>query len=141
MSKISEHPLEQGGDPIPNEHAKAPLFQSRSDYEKAVHLIEHLIESAPDNPLIDMICAKIDAYENAAPEFAAFNERLAQSEDSVSILRTLMDQYQLNTTDFQNELGSRSYVSRILRGERGLTLEHIKKLSARFGIPASIFIR
>ena len=38
-----------------------------------------------------------------------------------------MDQYQLNTTDFKEELGSRSYVSRILNGERNLTLEHIKK--------------
>lgn len=114
---------------------------SRPDYEKAVQLVEHLVENDPDNPLIDMICAKIDAYENAAPEFAEFNQRLAKSNDGVAALRTLMDQYNLNTTDFGNELGSRSYVSRILNGERGLTLEHIKNLSKRFGIPASIFIR
>lgn len=113
---------------------------SREDYEKAVQLVEYLVENDPDNPLIDLICAKIDAYEKTAPEFAEFNERLAKSNGGVAALRTLMDQYHLNTTDFQDELGSRSYVSRILNGERGLTLEHIKKLSARFNIPASIFI-
>ncbi|EJV1664992.1 TPA: helix-turn-helix domain-containing protein [Proteus mirabilis] len=113
---------------------------SRTDYEQAVQLVEHLVENDPDNPLIDMICAKIDAYEKTAPEFAEFNERLANSDSGVAALRTLMDQYHLNTTDFQEELGSRSYVSRILKGERGLTLEHIKKLSARFNIPATIFI-
>ncbi len=53
---------------------------SRTDYEKAVQSVEHLVEHDPSNPLIDTICAKIDAYENNAPEFAAFNEFLAQSD-------------------------------------------------------------
>lgn len=113
---------------------------SRSDYQSAIQLVEQLIENDPDNPLIDMISAKIDAYENNAPEFKEFNELLVKSNSGIAVLRVLMDQYNLKTTDFQNELGSRSYVSRILKGERGLTLEHIKNLSVRFGIPASIFI-
>ncbi|MCK9781007.1 helix-turn-helix domain-containing protein, partial [Proteus columbae] len=90
---------------------------------------------------IDMLCHKIDEYENSAPEFRVFNARLNQCDDAIAVLRTLMDQYQLNTTDFKEELGSRSYVSRILNGERNLTLEHIKKLSVRFNLPVSIFIK
>ncbi|MEX3026632.1 MULTISPECIES: helix-turn-helix domain-containing protein [Proteus] len=115
--------------------------QSRKDYEEGVKLVEYLVEHDPDNPLIDMLCHKIDEYENSAPEFGAFNARLNQCDDAIAVLRTLMDQYQLNTTDFKEELGSRSYVSRILNGERNLTLEHIKKLAARFNVPVSIFIK
>lgn len=114
---------------------------SRKDYEDAVKLVEYLVEYDPDNPMVDMLCTKIDEYENTASEFHAFNSKLNKCDDSISVLRTLMDQYKLNTTDFKNELGSRSYVSRILNGERGLTLEHIKKLASRFNLPVSIFIK
>ncbi|MEQ4922816.1 helix-turn-helix domain-containing protein [Proteus hauseri] len=114
---------------------------SRKDYEDGVKLVEYLVEHSPDNPLIDMLCTKIDEYENSAPEFQAFNEKLNKCDDAIAVLRTLMDQYNLNTTDFEDELGSRSYVSRILNGERNLTLEHIKKLAFRFNLPASLFIK
>ncbi|PHM74865.1 helix-turn-helix domain-containing protein [Xenorhabdus kozodoii] len=114
---------------------------SHKDYEDAVKLVEYLVEHDPDNPLVDMICTKIDEYENNAPKFRAFNAILNECDDSIAVLRTLMDQYGLNTTDFKAELGSRSYVSRILNGERGLTLDHMKKLASRFGLPVSIFIR
>ncbi|HCJ9604691.1 TPA: helix-turn-helix domain-containing protein, partial [Escherichia coli] len=37
-------------------------------------------------------------------------------------------------------IGSKSMVSRVLSGERKLTVEHIRKLSARFGISPALFI-
>jgi HTH-type transcriptional regulator/antitoxin HigA len=38
------------------------------------------------------------------------------------------------------EIGSQSLVSKILNGERKLTVEHIKYLSKRFGVSPSVFI-
>ncbi|MNC82704.1 Antitoxin HigA [compost metagenome] len=58
----------------------------------------------------------------------------------IAVLRTLMDQYELNQNDFQQEIGSKSMVSRVLRGERQLTTEHIRKLAQRFGISPALFI-
>ncbi|WP_426575240.1 helix-turn-helix domain-containing protein (plasmid) [Xenorhabdus stockiae] len=113
---------------------------SRKDYEEAIKLVEYLIEHEPDSPLVDMLTDKIDNYENQAPEFAEFNERLANIHGGVAILRVLMDQYSLNQTDFEDEIGKRSLVSRILKGERSLTLDAMRKLSVRFGIPVSVFI-
>ncbi|MCC8379072.1 helix-turn-helix domain-containing protein (plasmid) [Xenorhabdus stockiae] len=113
---------------------------SRKDYEEAIKLVEYLIEHEPDSPLVDMLTDKIDNYENQAPEFAEFNERLANIHGGVAILRVLMDQYGLNQTDFEDEIGKRSLVSRILKGERSLTLDAMRKLSVRFGIPVSVFI-
>jgi len=51
-----------------------------------------------------------------------------------------MDQYGLNQASFENEIGGRSLVNMILKGERSLTLEHMKALSKRFGIPITAFI-
>ena len=87
---------------------------SRQDYEDALALVEYLIEHDPDNPLVDMLTAKIDKYENASPEFAEYNARIASIPSGVALLRTLMDQYQLTQSDFENEIGKKSLVSRIL---------------------------
>ncbi|WP_350303924.1 helix-turn-helix domain-containing protein [Photorhabdus viridis] len=113
---------------------------SRKDYDEAMKLVEYLVEHNPDSPLVDMLTAKIDTYESSAPEFTKFNERIASTQSGIAILRTLMDQYGLNQTDFEDEIGTRSLVSRILKGKRSLTLEAMRKLSVRFGVPVSVFI-
>ncbi|WP_207631857.1 helix-turn-helix domain-containing protein [Photorhabdus sp. RW14-46] len=113
---------------------------SRKDYDEAMKLVEYLVEHHPDSPLVDMLTAKIDTYESNAPEFTEFNERITSTQSGVAILCTLMDQYGLNQTDFEDEIGKRSLVSRILKGERSLMLEAMRKLSVRFGIPVSVFI-
>lgn len=37
---------------------------SRQDYEDALALVEYLVEHEPDSPLVEMLTAKIDQYEN-----------------------------------------------------------------------------
>ncbi|MBQ4789836.1 helix-turn-helix domain-containing protein [Pectobacterium versatile] len=113
---------------------------SRKDYEDALKLTEYLIESEPGSPLIDMLTAKIDKYEDDAPEFAAFNERIKALPGGIALLRVLMDQHQLTQSDFEAEIGKKSLVSRILNGERTLTLDHMRALAKRFDIPVSAFV-
>ncbi|WP_323664618.1 helix-turn-helix domain-containing protein [Pectobacterium carotovorum] len=113
---------------------------SRKDYEDALKLTEYQIESEPDSPLIDMLTAKIDKYEDDAPEFAAFNERVKALPAGIALLRVLMDQHQLTQSDFEAEIGKKSLVSRILNGERTLTLDHMRALAKRFDIPVSAFV-
>ncbi|WP_394016463.1 helix-turn-helix domain-containing protein [Klebsiella pneumoniae] len=43
-------------------------------------------------------------------------------------------------SDFENEIGNKSLVSRILSGERSLTLDHMRALANRFQIPVSMFV-
>ncbi|MDY0970022.1 helix-turn-helix domain-containing protein [Siccibacter turicensis] len=112
----------------------------RNDYENALLLIEYLVEYEPDSPLVEMLSAKIDKYERTAPEFAEFNARTAAIPAGVALLRTLMDQYQLTQSDFENEIGKKSLVSRILKGDRTLTLKHMQALAKRFDLPVSAFI-
>ncbi|MGO8658185.1 hypothetical protein ACC771_21690, partial [Rhizobium ruizarguesonis] len=53
----------------------------------------------------------------------AFNARIAAIPQELAMLRTLMDQYGLNQSSFQKEIGRRSLVSMIMNGQRALTLD------------------
>ena len=105
---------------------------SRKDYEEARKLVEYLLEHDPDSPLVDMLTARIDAWE--------FNTRFEAGKNGVSLLRVLMQQYGLSQSDFENEIGNKSLVSRILSGERSLTFDHMRALANRFQIPVSMFV-
>ncbi|MDL4616849.1 helix-turn-helix domain-containing protein [Citrobacter amalonaticus] len=122
--------------------AVAPFLagiHNEEQYADAMLFIDHLLLNDPDNPLLDLVCAKISAWEKSAPEFAEFNTLLENMPAGVSIIRVLMDQHGLSMSDFP-EIGSKSMVSRVLNGQRKLTLEHAKKLAARFGISPALFI-
>jgi HTH-type transcriptional regulator/antitoxin HigA len=56
------------------------------------------------------------------------------------LLRFFMEQHGLKQTDFENEIGAQPVVSEILRGRRRLTVEHIRKLSLRFGVSPELFV-
>ncbi|MFZ3390704.1 MULTISPECIES: helix-turn-helix domain-containing protein [Buttiauxella] len=110
------------------------------EYLAALELVEYLLVNEPTNPLLDLVSLKISEYENQLPEVIAFREQMNVLPSGIAVLKTLMDQYQLNQSDFQQEIGSKSMVSRVLSGERQLTIEHIRKLSLRFGISPALFI-
>lgn len=112
----------------------------REDYEQALEIVERLLDTDDENPLIDLLAKKIADYENTAPEFADFNARIAELPQELAMLRVIMDQHGLNQSSFTDEIGARSLVSMILKGERKLTLDHMKALSKRFNLPVSAFI-
>lgn len=123
--------------------AAVPLLgehPTEKDYQDALELVEQLLMDNPDSPLVNIVCAKISAYENNQPEIIALREEMAAMPTGLAVLRTLMDQHQLTTSDFQEEIGSKSMVSRVLNGERQLNLNHIKKLAKRFGVSPLMFI-
>lgn len=56
--------------------AVAPFLagiQNEEQYTQALELVDHLLLNDPENPLLDLACAKITAWEESAPEFAEFN--------------------------------------------------------------------
>ncbi len=118
---------------------EVPAFQNEEQYTQALELVDHLLLNDPENPLLDLVCAKITAWEESAPEFAEFNAMAQAMPGGIAVIRTLMDQYGLTLSDLP-EIGSKSMVSRVLSGKRKLTLEHAKKLATRFGISPALFI-
>ena len=60
--------------------------------------------------------------------------------DPASVVRFLIEQQNLTQRDLIPQFGSESAVSMFLSGHRNLTLEQVRKLSARFKLPADVFI-
>lgn len=112
---------------------------SEQDYQEALELVEYLLMNNPASPLLDIVSNKISEYENTLPDVIAFREEMAAMPNGVAVLSALIDQYGWKQSDFQDEIGGKSLVSRILSGERKLTVEHINKLATRFGISPALF--
>jgi HTH-type transcriptional regulator/antitoxin HigA len=59
---------------------------------------------------------------------------------AVDMLKELMERHSLKQTDFEREIGKQPHVSRILNGERELTLPQSKALGKRFNVSPEIFL-
>ena len=124
-------------------------IQTEEDYQNALGTVEQLLTSLDDtgddplNDLIDIISKAIEAYENKQPmiqDFVAkYRAKYNSAPKGISVIRVLMDQYGLGVNDFQNEIGSKSYVSMIMNEERQLNKKHIEKLCKRFNISPELF--
>ena len=60
--------------------------------------------------------------------------------DPASVVRFLIDQQNLTQRDLIPQFGSESAVSMFMTGQRNVTLEQVRKLSARFKLPTDVFI-
>jgi HTH-type transcriptional regulator/antitoxin HigA len=116
-------------------------IDSPEQHNMALELMEELIEDYDTNIfLIDALYAVIERYEDDAPEFEEFNADIESLNSGIAVLNVLMDQHNLKTDDFKNEIGGKSMVSMIMNGKRKLSLEHIYKLAERFSISPRLFV-
>ena len=117
---------------------------NEATYEKALEIVSKLMDVAPDDPtstlnsIISNIAKSISAYEDTLEDVQEFEKAVSDMPADISMLRLLMEQHELNGTDFP-EIGDKTLVSKILKGDRNLTKDHIVKLSERFGISPALF--
>lgn len=116
-------------------------IRNQNEHEQALALLDELItdDYEANIILIEALSNVIARYENETSEFVAFNQRQETLDPAVALLRVLMDQYNLKTSDFEQEIGKKSMVSQVLSGQKNLTREHISKLSARFNLSPALF--
>ena len=119
-------------------------IKNNATYEKALLFISALMDKAPDVPnstlngIIETISKSISEYEKSLASVQEFEKSVSKIPADIAMLRLLMDQHELNGTDFP-EIGDKTLVSKILKGNRNLTKDHIVKLSERFGISPALF--
>jgi HTH-type transcriptional regulator / antitoxin HigA len=125
--------------------AQLPILtgiNTAAEHQQALALMDELIEQYDENIIIiEALGNAITRYEDESVRFEAFNSRQDDLDPAVATLKVLMDQYKLNTTDFENEIGKKSMVSQVLAGKKNLTREHIEKLAERFGISPALFFK
>lgn len=134
MSKALEKTIEHWGHILPYIHTP----RNESEYEKLLKFVEMLMEISRHKKdervtsLLRLVAKNIEEYE--ARRFPT------KPVSPIEMLEFLMEEHGLGQSDLP-EIGGQSLVSKILSGERQFTVEHIQKLSNRFGVSPSIFIK
>jgi HTH-type transcriptional regulator / antitoxin HigA len=81
----------------------------------------------------DFLCSLIEKYDSENVKWPKVKGR--------DILQHLLDEHDLAAADLSRILGgSRNLGAMILRGDRNLTLTHIRKLAAHFKVSPELFI-
>lgn len=112
----------------------API-ETEAENDVAIRKIEELIEHGgeAEGKLADLLTVLVEAFEE---EHYPARRRLTPA----AMLRHLMEAQGLKQKDLLGVFASPSIVSEVLSGKRGLTVEHIKKLSKRFHVSPAAFI-
>ncbi|MBI4356371.1 MAG: helix-turn-helix domain-containing protein [Gammaproteobacteria bacterium] len=114
----------------------AALPRNEQEYQKQIAFLNVLMESAIRNKnshissLLILVASHIDVYER--------KKHLAQRTTPIEVLQHLMEEHGLKQSELP-EIGSQSLVSKILSGERHLTIEQVKCLAKRFGVSPAVF--
>jgi len=118
-------------------HPPRPIHDDVS-YKNTVEIVDalagHKLTRDQEDYLL-LLSALIERYEADTPP-----KRPRVS--GLEMLRYVLDENGLGGNDLAKIIGvDRSVAYRILKGERGLTTDHVKALCDRFGISADVFIR
>jgi HTH-type transcriptional regulator / antitoxin HigA len=111
-------------------------IRTREDHVAALREIDALWgapEGTDEGDRLDVLLALVESYEARTwPE--------PPEGDPVSVIRYVMAENDYSQKDLAEVLGSKSRASEILHGRRELTLEHIRKISRAWHVPAGALI-
>ena len=118
-----------------NAHAPRPIHSS-VELDALIALIDGFLDRAQLAPaeedFLELLSELVESYERAHVQLPAVT--------GVEALRHLMDENGLKQSDLAELFGGKSIVSEVLSGKRALSKQHIRGLSARFGLPADVFL-
>jgi HTH-type transcriptional regulator / antitoxin HigA len=142
MSKATA--TDSNREPLPSSfaalNAALPLRPIRDDgdYDNAIEMIDRLAvlgRRSPDQAdYLETLTELVGKYEDE--HYAADLSR----QTPVETLRRLCEQNRLSASALGELLGNRSLGSKVLRGERQLSKEHIRRLCDHFAVSADLFL-
>ena len=95
----------------------------------------HHEDFSPDQAdYFDVLTSLVARYE------AEHDPLIVPKASPLETLRSLLAAHKMTASDLGRVLGNRELGSKILRGERQLTVNHIKKLARRFRLEPGVFI-
>ena len=114
-------------------------IRNEAEYDLAAEMLDRLVTRIDLTPgetdYMEMLTLSVQAYddEHNDPE-------LASDLAPLEVLRFLMDQHSMSTTDLGEVLGSKGVASEVLHGKRDLSKGHISKLAERFAVDPGVFL-
>ena len=108
------------------------------EYDNAVKVVEWLAGLERMNPdqedYFDLLTDQIEKYDN---EHYSVN---LSERDPIAALSFLLEENGMSSSDLGHLLGNRQLGSKILRGKRQLSKNHIRILSNHFRVSADLFL-
>ncbi|MDE1991967.1 MAG: helix-turn-helix domain-containing protein [Rhizobiaceae bacterium] len=111
-------------------------IRNDEDYENALLILKELWgakDGTPESDRLEILVTLIDAYEAAHYPI--------DLPDPIDAILFRMEQQGLTRKDLEPILGSRGRVAEVLNRKRSLSIEMIRRLHERLGIPADILIQ
>jgi HTH-type transcriptional regulator / antitoxin HigA len=117
-------------------HAPRPIHD-RASYENSVEVVDAMAGfklNRDQEDYLEVVSQLIEVYEaDTLPK--------TRKVSGVNALRFLLTENGLNGDDLARVIGvDRSIAYRILKGTRNLTVDHVRKLAARFKVSADLFL-
>lgn len=111
------------------------LIKTDSDYQKALKRLDAIFDAAigtSESDEADVLGLMIDDYEK--------KHYPIEAPDPIEAIKIRMEEMQLKQIDLINEIGGKSRVSEILNRKRKLTVDMIRKLTARLNLSPGLLI-
>ena len=111
-------------------------IRCEADYEAALVEVGRLWgakSGTPKGDRLDVLATLIDAWEG--------DHHPMDSPDPIDAIKFRMEQQNLTRKDLEEIFGTRTRVAEVLNRRRGLSINMIRRLNQRLGIPAEILIR
>ena len=111
------------------------VIHSEKENERYLAMLEELDEkgklTSAEQRLAELLTLLIENFEDKAYAL--------KPAKPIDVLNELIEANSLRQKDLVDVFGTPSIISEVLNGKRGLTLEHIKKLSRRFHVSPEVF--
>jgi HTH-type transcriptional regulator/antitoxin HigA len=110
-------------------------IKTEADYQATLHKIERLWaaeEGTPEGDRLDILATLVEAYEESH-----FPMDLPHP---IEAIKFRLEQQGQDQKALIGIIGNRTRVYEVLRGDRALSLAMIRRLHARFQIPAEVLI-
>ena len=114
---------------------KIKPIKTETDYTQALKRLEIIFSAeigTSESDEADVLGMLIDDYEK--------KHFPIQAADPIEAIKIRMEELQLKQTDLINEIGGKSRVSEILNRKRKLTVDMIRKLTARLNLSPELLI-
>ena len=115
---------------------KVKPIKTEKDYDAALRAIEDLWrspKSSPEGDLLEVMVVLVESYERTHYPI--------DIPDPLDAIRFRLEQLGADYRSLIGVIGHRTRVYEVMRGDRPLSLETIRRLHRKFQIPAEVLIR
>jgi HTH-type transcriptional regulator/antitoxin HigA len=110
-------------------------IRTELDYERTLREVERLMNAkagTAEEDRLDVLATLVEAYES--------EHFPIDPPDPIEAIRFRLEQQGLDPSALVGVIGGRSRVHEVMHRKRALSLEMIRRLHERFGIPAEVLI-